>query len=466
MIHVQMSTWFRLWPFVVAMTVVVTMTEGCQRHGTEVQIMGSTVDARLSQIVKDKARRVVVRERAQAVLTSREKGIRDSRPIVIDAGYAVTGSHLQFDLLVYDDARDLRGIRIREQSLDPNGAITVLEEDYPVFVFWRRRLLDILDEYLLDAVPRDQEQRKDTLSWQQYAKRRQEEYATWIRKGGMAPRGGDMPAIWMSIPDRGNVQVLVAAYDEAGNQSDYIQLEESQGSVAELHMIVMMNEPSDAETSPNICVPTDIEAELQNIIQRFPSPAPERAREVLAKWKSGVRDSRPILLDAGYANNSEKIWFDTYIFDDGGDIQGLRVREEHKRADGTTITLEEDYPIFTVYEDEPTYEIYYRGFFAAVVREGLEAHDVRWRQDACRRKDEVLPDLKSTNSGRIPRYASYLVPPIWMSIPRPPDLRVFVAVYDRAGNQSQYLELQPTSRLAQVPIQVKEETQLRSMGTE
>jgi hypothetical protein len=472
MIDVQAFIRSKSWLLLTVVATLMTVVKSCQSQETGMHAMNSTIGPWLNRIVQDRTRRASVRERARIVLSKRERGIRDSHPVLIDVGYVVYKSLLQFDLLVYDDGCDLRGIRIREQSIDPNGVVATLEEEYPVFVFWRYRPLDTLDEYLLDADPRDAGQRKDDISWQQYAERRHDQYTTWMKEGGMAPwrSGVRMPTIWMSIPQQNKMRILVAVYDEAGNESEYVELEKSQGE-AGLWYRMATDRRARPEANRAVDVPVGVEAKLQSLIEDrwglFPAPARERARAGLAKWKSRVRDSRPILLDTGYVNNSRQILFDAYILDDGGDLCGLRLREEHRKADGTVLTLEEDYPVFIAWENEARYEPYCADVFRAVVRDTLERKDSQWRQDAQRLKEEILTGIRPRRwpEGHAPKqYRIDVVPPLSMSIPHPPEVRVFVSVYDRGGRQSEYVELRDTSRMPEYRFGLQQEEERETRG--
>jgi hypothetical protein len=171
-------------------------------------------------------------ERAKAALLELRNTVVDSKPIFVHA-MLVFDDPNQFLLwfVCFDEGRDLRGIRLREQHEDVKGIVTTLEEDYPIF-------LDLPKSWTVEQRPipvriRDAHQRKDELSWLRYENYRlnaliQETLAKDKRSAsGTALQqmpDMEMPPIYVSIPDLNHVRVEVCAYDRAAHKSDWIEV--------------------------------------------------------------------------------------------------------------------------------------------------------------------------------------------------------------------------------------------------
>lgn len=103
-------------------------------------------------------------ERAKAALLELRNTVVDTKPIFVYAMLVFEDpNEFRLWFMCFDEGRDLRGIRLREQHEDVKGIVTTLEEDYPIF-------LDLPKSWTVDQRPirvriRDAHQRKDELSW-------------------------------------------------------------------------------------------------------------------------------------------------------------------------------------------------------------------------------------------------------------------------------------------------------------
>jgi hypothetical protein len=173
--------------------------------------------------------------RCQVALSKLKNGVLDTEPILFKASVGLVEPNDEPALFVFtlDEDRDIRGLRIKEQYIDPNGTITTLEEDYPVFV---NSLTSVISGHIRFPIQiRDKHQRKDRCLWLEYAnrnldalirkyldKRPQDSGDTFTR--GVLWKEKEMPPIYISVPDPNRVQVFISIYDRAGNESESIKL--------------------------------------------------------------------------------------------------------------------------------------------------------------------------------------------------------------------------------------------------
>jgi hypothetical protein len=171
-------------------------------------------------------------KRAKVALAKLKNGVPDPEPILISSVIGrPEGMGPLLNVVCFDEERDLRGLRVKEQYVDPNGKTTTLEEDYPVFV-------NALRPFILECVAypihiRDKGQRKDKCLWLEYANWNLDGlirlYVDERQDNGKEPSPREVPKvetppIYISVPDPNRVQVLMSAYDRAGHESESIQL--------------------------------------------------------------------------------------------------------------------------------------------------------------------------------------------------------------------------------------------------
>lgn len=186
-----------------------------------------------------------------------------------------------------------------------------------------------------------------------------------------------------------------------------------------------------AQEDPN----ADVVAELTNF--RVPDSAADQRRQLaLSKWKNGVIDREPILLAAILSRTvgARAPRVGVFAYDEDKDLLGLGVVERYK--DGTERS--EEYPVY-VHADSPR-----------IVRPGIIPVNLR---DKGQQKDESLWE-EYVRGDKIDKWSMghtggkyYLdtLPPVYVSLPDPNKVDVFVYLYDRRGNKSSLVEL--TNRL-------------------
>ena len=215
--------------------ILCSLIVGCEAHSdTEAEFDRAASVASLEGIVKP-GYPVECQTRAKAALAELSSQGADSKPMFVMAIAMYEGPG-KFFLRVkcFDEGRDLRGIRLREQWVDANGVTQTLEEDYPVFcVFWYRLRSSTVEARAIPAHLREHDQRKDDLSWltyENYVLNASIERALETGEPVMSTRSfrdkllGDMPPIYMSDPHRDRVCVQVCAYDREGRESEWIDV--------------------------------------------------------------------------------------------------------------------------------------------------------------------------------------------------------------------------------------------------
>lgn len=163
----------------------------------------------------------------------------------------------------------------------------------------------------------------------------------------------------------------------------------------------------------------------------------QRAEAALSRLQRGTHDSQPILITV---DSTFGMTLSLYVFDMGGDLAGLRVREVRNSQNGA-VELDEDYPVFSWDQRyQPQRPLLARIGFGMVVRDkGQRKDEHRWQEWAALAREElaaVLREGRATTAKTIPP-----MPPIWMSFPKPDQVRIFLSIYDTMGNESERVEL-------------------------
>lgn len=117
------------------------------------------------------------------------------------------GKPFSLGLGVSDEDNDMAGIGVREEHIDSNGQVMVIEEEYPVFGYQSVGSLQMIRVKI-----REHGERKNHQVWQEYL-----DMEGW--------RGDAMPDLWVSKPDPGKVEVKIWLYDHAGHKSELVPLE-------------------------------------------------------------------------------------------------------------------------------------------------------------------------------------------------------------------------------------------------
>ena len=186
----------------------------------------------------------------------------------------------------------------------------------------------------------------------------------------------------------------------------------------------------------------------------MPADAKERIQEAMTKYQNGVRDPEPLLIVAGLSGmESDGYYIHVWTYDEDEDVLGCIVREEPLRADDGQRMLEEYYPTFI---RGPIVGIAGGSSFPGHIRKGHERKDVKaWADypdtDFERLEKELFAAAPkpppSDNPFEDPRrehrfqFWEDTLPPVWISIPEPNHVKVWVSVYDKAGRKSNEVEL-------------------------
>jgi hypothetical protein len=163
-----------------------------------------------------------------------------------------------------------------------------------------------------------------------------------------------------------------------------------------------------------------LEGHLLSIAPWFDEEAVKwRIESALDQWRNGLVDSRPVLLYAVLveARGEKAPRLRTAWFDENEDVIGVGIVEV--RGDTRTILREEQYPVYIDKKNSRFVTEY--------------GDPVRIRQGVQHSKDPVALDESVQSAyGTLDDMAS----PVWVSIPDPHGIDVFVYVYDREGNES------------------------------
>lgn len=160
----------------------------------------------------------------------------------------------------------------------------------------------------------------------------------------------------------------------------------------------------------------------------------QHAELALSKWQNARLDSEPIMLCATLAKTigREIKGLSFFAFDEDMDIVGFGIVEEYADANGLRTTLTEEYD--TVGKGPyPPDEAVQAFSFIIQIRDAGQRKDVqRWNEYLKAESDDVEPARDLVPAGRTSRVR----PPIWISIPEPNHVDVYVYVYDRQGHKS------------------------------
>jgi hypothetical protein len=173
------------------------------------------------------------RERTRTVIAKYQDHVRDQEPILIVAVLIkIEGSEkCELGLWAFDENRDLAGFAVREESHDPNGRVITLEEHYPVFA--HDPAIGVFDHCPVPVHIRDAHQRKDEKQWADYLAIDFDRLVRERVPNRSSPNFWDgvwrlweetLPAVWVSLPEAGKVDVSLYVYDEAGHKSNVVNL--------------------------------------------------------------------------------------------------------------------------------------------------------------------------------------------------------------------------------------------------
>ena len=191
----------------------------------------------------------------------------------------------------------------------------------------------------------------------------------------------------------------------------------------------------------------------------------DRAQQAIANYTNSTIEPEPYLLYARILEDApgpERNELDVAVLDEDKDLLGFGVKEELKDPDGNVHILEEEYPAFVHYQGLATVNVYTIPFFTRTNEQ--RKNEKIWADYVEMDFDTKMEQIKLPNSSRgwfadMEEYNIRLyelweksLPPIWISIPDPNKLTVWVYVYDKAGHKSnsvklvKYTDLKETKR--------------------
>jgi len=169
----------------------------------------------------------------------------------------------------------------------------------------------------------------------------------------------------------------------------------------------------------------------------------EHCELALSRLRNRVLDPEPILVMAllGRVTGSGRyLYLET--FDEDRDIVGLGIREEYNDANGLKTLLTEEYPVFV---HRMSSELLLSRLCPVKIRDGDQ------RKDEQRWDEYVKGEGIDVNSPRAIERWTETLPPVWISIPEPNKVDVYVYVYDRAGRKSEPFRLPPLAPYKPTP---------------
>lgn len=154
----------------------------------------------------------------------------------------------------------------------------------------------------------------------------------------------------------------------------------------------------------------------------------QRTRLALSRWQNGVIDHEPILLYAS-ASRSSRAYSATLslmAYDEDKDLLGIVVEEEPSDANGAP--LSEYYPVYAHLRQLDTADT--RSIGIHLRGKGDRKDEARW-EEYVRSKE-----IEETALKRNARYYMDSMPPVYITVPEPNGVAVWIRLYDGAGNQS------------------------------
>ena len=191
---------------------------------------------------------------------------------------------------------------------------------------------------------------------------------------------------------------------------------------------------------------------LERVVERNYSPDIQKlAKETLAELNNNVVNSYPTLVWAFLSSTYSEPKLALLCYDEDRDILGFHLREKHEEPNGTIVTIDENYPVF-VSALKPSTLNDCRAIKVQLRDEKQRKDEWAWLQY----ENQVLYPLldKYAIKGNILEPDTTIKipdesPPIYISVPDPNHVHVEISVYDKAGNESDWIELK--SKLIQEP---------------
>ena len=187
---------------------------------------------------------------------------------------------------------------------------------------------------------------------------------------------------------------------------------------------------------------------LTEIIKKpeLSADAKSRAKLAISQWQNDFVDSKPILIHAklGQPKKVDKTILGYIIFDEDRDTVGFVIKEEHVDSNGVKTVLEEDYP---AYVHCLPFEVVDAHWVSIQIRDKHQRKDEKLWSEYVNTdfehlvKKHVSSNDLSTETFYQGKFWEDTLPPVWVSMPEPNKVDVWVYVYDKAGNSSEPLKL-------------------------
>lgn len=178
------------------------------------------------------------------------------------------------------------------------------------------------------------------------------------------------------------------------------------------------------------------------------SPNITRRRAMLAKsrWENGIVDPQPFLVEAILVKfeGFDEIYLTLTILDEDQDVIGFAIKEEQIGADSVFKTLYERYPVFIFCLPFITCDVHLvpiqirtkqqqkdEGLWRKYLDLDYEELYKNYTKERARSDDTAYPEV----------FWEETLPPVWLSIPEPNKVDVWIWVYDKTGNKSEPVRL-------------------------
>ncbi len=167
----------------------------------------------------------------------------------------------------------------------------------------------------------------------------------------------------------------------------------------------------------------------------------QRAQLAMSKWQDGVTDPEPFLIDVAMrganVEDGGRMSLVLIIYDEDADYIGCVVEEEYVDSNGVTTTLVEKYPVFTHVDRG---EVHFR-FVPVLLRDKNQRKpDEQWQKYVSTPLQQLQKEYKKRLKKTHWSWRDSL-PQVWVSIPEPNKVYVRLRAYDRAGHQSEQMNL-------------------------
>lgn len=178
------------------------------------------------------------------------------------------------------------------------------------------------------------------------------------------------------------------------------------------------------------------------------------ARQAIANYRNGTIDPKPELLYLSpiiETSESEKNEFIITVIDEDNDLLGLGIKEESRDPNSKIDILEEEYPVFVHYPGLTVVNGYSIPFF--IRSHEQQKNEKSWTDYLAIDFDTRMKQIKLPYSSgdqfadteeyfiRVYELWEDTLPLVWISIPDPDRLTVWIYVYDKAGHKSNSMKL-------------------------